>query len=167
MYAGALLVVGVIAGAVVEAGLGSTGLANNLQNAILSGSFVFVPVAIGIAVLKYRLYDLEVVIRKTVVLGLLAAFITVVYAGIVGASARSSVRRARRACRSSRLQRSRSYSSRRETRPDAWPTGSSTAGAPRPTRSFQSSPAASVRLTPRTTCSRAWRRCSPPGPVQR
>jgi hypothetical protein len=84
VYAAGLLLLGVIAGIAVEAVLGSTDLANNLQNAILSGSFVFVPVAIGIAVLKYRLYDLEVVIRKTVVLGLLAAFITVVYAGIVG-----------------------------------------------------------------------------------
>ncbi len=84
VYAACLLLVGVIVGIVVEAVLGSTELANNLQNAILSGSFVFVPVAIGIAVLKYRLYDLEVVIRKTVILGLLAAFITLVYAGIVG-----------------------------------------------------------------------------------
>jgi signal transduction histidine kinase len=42
------------------------------------------PASVAIAILKYRLYDLDVVIRKTVVFGLLAAFITVVYAGIVG-----------------------------------------------------------------------------------
>ena len=46
---------------------------------------VGIPVAVGIAVLKYRLYDLDLVIRKTVVFGLLAAFIAVVYAVVVGA----------------------------------------------------------------------------------
>ena len=34
--------------------------------------------------MKYRLYDLDVVVRKTVVFGLLAAFITALYAVIVG-----------------------------------------------------------------------------------
>jgi signal transduction histidine kinase len=84
VYAAALLVVAAIAGSVVPSLVSSKELGNNLQNAIISGGFVFVPVAIGIAILKYRLYDLDVVIRKTVVFGLLAAFITVVYAGIVG-----------------------------------------------------------------------------------
>ena len=46
-------------------------------------SFALLPIAIGIAVLKYRLYDLDLVIRKTVVFALLAAFITAVYVGIV------------------------------------------------------------------------------------
>ncbi len=41
------------------------------------------PVAIGIAILKYRLYDLDLVIRKTVVVGALAAFVTLVYVAIV------------------------------------------------------------------------------------
>jgi len=42
-----------------------------------------IPVAVTLAILKYKLYDIDVVIRKTVVFGLLAAFITVVYALIV------------------------------------------------------------------------------------
>jgi signal transduction histidine kinase len=41
------------------------------------------PVSIGIAVLRYRLYDIDVVIRKTVVAGLMAAFISVVYVAMV------------------------------------------------------------------------------------
>src|SRR5438874_3603257 len=56
---------------------------NNVQNAIVAGSFAFVPLAIGFAVLKYRLYDIDVVINKTLVYGLLAAFITAVYVAIV------------------------------------------------------------------------------------
>jgi signal transduction histidine kinase len=43
-----------------------------------------IPVACGIAILKYHLYDLDVVIRKTLVFGLLAVFFTLVYAAIVG-----------------------------------------------------------------------------------
>jgi signal transduction histidine kinase len=42
-----------------------------------------IPVASGIAILRYRLYDLDVVINKTVVYGALAAFVTLVYVGIV------------------------------------------------------------------------------------
>ena len=46
-------------------------------------TFLLIPVAVGIAILKYRLYDIDVVINKTVVFGALAAFITVVYVGVV------------------------------------------------------------------------------------
>jgi signal transduction histidine kinase len=42
-----------------------------------------IPTASGIAILKYRLYDIDVVINKTVVYGALAAFVTLVYVGIV------------------------------------------------------------------------------------
>ena len=42
-----------------------------------------VPIACGIAIMKYRLYDIDVVINRAVVFGVLAAFITAVYVGIV------------------------------------------------------------------------------------
>jgi signal transduction histidine kinase len=45
--------------------------------------FSALPIAATIAVLKYRLYDIDVVINKTVVYGVLAAVFTVVYVAIV------------------------------------------------------------------------------------
>jgi signal transduction histidine kinase len=46
-------------------------------------TFALIPIAIGVAVLRYRLWDIDLVISKTVVAGLLVAFITLVYVGIV------------------------------------------------------------------------------------
>ncbi|MDQ3575270.1 MAG: sensor histidine kinase, partial [Actinomycetota bacterium] len=42
-----------------------------------------VPIAAGAAILKYRLYDIDVVINKTIVFALLAGFIAVVYVALV------------------------------------------------------------------------------------
>ena len=44
---------------------------------------VGIPVATGVAVFRYHLYDLNLVIRKTVVYAVLAGFVTMVYAGVV------------------------------------------------------------------------------------
>jgi hypothetical protein len=46
-------------------------------------TFLLIPVTIGIAVLRYRLYDIDVVIRKTVVVEVLVGFVALVYLGIV------------------------------------------------------------------------------------
>ncbi len=45
--------------------------------------FVSVPVSIAFGVLKYRLYDIDIVINKAVVYGALAVFITIVYVAVV------------------------------------------------------------------------------------
>jgi signal transduction histidine kinase len=65
------------------AGWGESGALGLVQNvAVLS--FALIPVSIGIAVLKYRLYDIDVVIRKAVVVAAIALFFTAVYAAVVG-----------------------------------------------------------------------------------
>ena len=48
--------------------------------AVLS-SFTLVPIAVGIAVLKYRLYDIDVVINRTLVYGPLTATLIALYFG--------------------------------------------------------------------------------------
>ena len=50
---------------------------------ILGIGLAALPVGIGVGILKYRLYDIDVVISKTIVYGSLAAFITLVYVLIV------------------------------------------------------------------------------------
>jgi signal transduction histidine kinase len=47
-------------------------------------SFALIPISIGIAVLRHRLYDINLVIRKAVVVAAIAIFFTAVYAAIVG-----------------------------------------------------------------------------------
>ncbi len=49
---------------------------------IVFGFGVAFPVSIGMAIFKYRLYDIDVVISRTLVYGSLAVFITAVYVGI-------------------------------------------------------------------------------------
>jgi signal transduction histidine kinase len=46
-------------------------------------SFALIPIAIGVAVLRYRLYGIDVVINKALVYGSLAVFITAAYVVIV------------------------------------------------------------------------------------
>jgi len=71
------------AGLVTAAGLVAFSLAfrNPLDAFLIFGPLI--PVAAGIAIFRYRLYDIDVVISKTIVYGSLAAFITVAYVVIV------------------------------------------------------------------------------------
>jgi signal transduction histidine kinase len=83
VFASAIIVVALVIEVAMQNVLGSTETSTDLQNAISSGAAALVPVAIGVAVFRYRLYDIDVVISKTLVYGSLAAFITGVYVAIV------------------------------------------------------------------------------------
>jgi signal transduction histidine kinase len=79
LYAAAMILT-TVQNAAWSGGGGVVGLVQNL--AVLA--FALVPIAIGFAVLKYRLYDIDLVIRKAVIVGAIAVFFTLVYALIVG-----------------------------------------------------------------------------------
>ncbi len=57
----------------------------SIVNNLLLVSFAGVPVAVGVAILKYRLYDIEIIINRALVYGLLTATLALIYlGGVVG-----------------------------------------------------------------------------------
>jgi hypothetical protein len=87
LFAGLLYFSVIISGVVIVLGNGDslphTPLWVELIFSLASLGFAGVPVAIGFAVLKYRLYDIDVVINLTLVYGSLTAMLVAVYSGVV------------------------------------------------------------------------------------
>jgi hypothetical protein len=97
-YAGALVALFLVLQTAAEATLSETWFLVEILNLGLVVALTTVPIAAGLAILKYRLYDIDLIINRTIVYGLLTASLALVYAGSVvalgglvfGATGRSS-----------------------------------------------------------------------------
>jgi signal transduction histidine kinase len=71
-------------GEVITSAAGCEACGNTVFYVFFAGISLGVPAAVGTAILRHGLFDIEVVIRKTVVVAALAVFFVLVYALIVG-----------------------------------------------------------------------------------
>jgi signal transduction histidine kinase len=79
-FAASFLVVYFLTSAVLE----SLGVGEGNAGEVISGlAFLGIPLSVGVALLRYRLWDLDVVVKKTVVAGMLVVLAIVVYGLVV------------------------------------------------------------------------------------
>ena len=62
-------------------------------DALLGVVVALIPASVGVAILKYRLYDIDVVIKKTVVFTIVATVLTAMYLGIIAIATVGTVSR--------------------------------------------------------------------------
>jgi MFS family permease len=58
---------------------GVTRLAYNLSTGILAITFMFLPISVAISILRYRLWDIDIIINRALVYGLLTAALGLIY----------------------------------------------------------------------------------------
>jgi MFS family permease len=72
-----------VASLVLSAFLTSLGASETVDSVISGAAFLSLPVAIGVSVLQYRLYELDVVVKKALIAGALVLLVIGTYAGLV------------------------------------------------------------------------------------
>ena len=82
LYAGATIFVVSVISAVQVSG-GSSGLDQAVNNGIVPVGFAFLPVCVGVAVLKYRLYEIDRIISRVISYAIITAVLAGVFAGLV------------------------------------------------------------------------------------
>jgi signal transduction histidine kinase len=80
-----IIIVGTIVPPLIFPSLGQAGSSYQLVTALalIVLSFIF-PICIGIGILRYRLYDIDIIIRRTLVYGILSVCVVGVYVLVVG-----------------------------------------------------------------------------------
>jgi hypothetical protein len=82
-YAAGFVGLCIVVSVVVESLIASGDVATEVSNLLVTVSLTALPVAIGIAILKHRLYDIDIIINRTLVYGGLTALLAATYFGIV------------------------------------------------------------------------------------
>jgi hypothetical protein len=81
IYAAAL--VGVVIASLVTLEAAATSVSSEVVNALVTGSLAAIPLAMGIAILRHGLYDIDLVINRTLVYGVLTATLAAAYLSTV------------------------------------------------------------------------------------
>jgi len=83
-YAGAILILGVLLGSVLTQTLPNSQLASELGIILTNATQLGIVLAAAVAILKYRLYDIDILINRTLVYGVLTVITMGIYVLAVG-----------------------------------------------------------------------------------